>query len=90
MFETWKPDFWVFAHHHVNVTREISGTRFICLDELDFIDLEIQMGIKNCHICLCNTCALARNGCEPDCDMVYACAVEACPEYIKEENETSN
>lgn len=39
MFEVHKPDFWIFGHHHVNMTKDIQGTRFICLDELSFVDL---------------------------------------------------
>ena len=44
--------------------------------------------LKNCSICLCNTCFLARNGCEPDCDyMPHSCEVEECPDYKKEDKE---
>jgi hypothetical protein len=41
MFEIHKPELWIFGHHHVNMTRDIKGTRFICLDELDFIDIQV-------------------------------------------------
>jgi len=40
MFEIHKPKLWVFGHHHLNLLRDIEGTRFICLDELSFVDVE--------------------------------------------------
>lgn len=40
MFEIHKPKLWVFGHHHVNLMRDIDGTRFICLAELSFVDIE--------------------------------------------------
>jgi len=41
MFETHKPSVWVFGHHHIDMVRDIEGTRFICLDELQFVDIEV-------------------------------------------------
>jgi hypothetical protein len=41
MWEIHKPEFWVFGHHHKDMFRDIRGTRFICLDELSFIDIKI-------------------------------------------------
>jgi hypothetical protein len=35
-----KPAIWVFAHHHVAMDEVIEGTRFICLPELETIELE--------------------------------------------------
>ena len=40
MFEIHKPEVWIFGHHHFDMTRDIQGTRFICLDELSVIDME--------------------------------------------------
>ena len=41
MWENHKPEIWIFGHWHESFDREILGTRFICLDELQYIDLEI-------------------------------------------------
>jgi hypothetical protein len=32
-----------FGHHHVDMVRDIEGTRFICLDELSFVDVEMEI-----------------------------------------------
>ena len=40
MFEIHKPNLWIFGHHHVNLMRNIEETRFICLDELSFVDIK--------------------------------------------------
>lgn len=34
MFDTHKPDLWIFGHHHKNINEVIEGTRFVCLAEL--------------------------------------------------------
>lgn len=34
-----KPQFWIFAHHHISWRQKISGTWFICLDELEYLDI---------------------------------------------------
>ena len=41
MLETHRPDLWIFGHWHQNFDRTLDGTRFICLNELEHIDLEI-------------------------------------------------
>ena len=41
MFELHQPEHWIFGHWHYTRTAEINGTKFQCLGELDFIDLEI-------------------------------------------------
>jgi Icc-related predicted phosphoesterase len=41
MFEIHQPEVWVFGHWHVSKRQEINSTEFICLDELDYVDLEI-------------------------------------------------
>lgn len=41
MFEIHKPNLWIHGHHHVSAINDIKGTRFICLDEFNFIDIEI-------------------------------------------------
>jgi hypothetical protein len=35
-----RPKVWVFAHHHKSKDETINGTRFICLNELETIDLD--------------------------------------------------
>ena len=39
MWERYKPDTWVFGHWHLSMDKVISGTRFICLAELEPRDL---------------------------------------------------
>jgi hypothetical protein len=36
-----KPELWIGGHWHFSVDKVIDGTRFICLNELQYIDLEI-------------------------------------------------
>ena len=38
--EAHQPKTWVFAHHHKDKDETINGTRFICLDELQTIEVE--------------------------------------------------
>jgi len=38
--EIHQPKVWVFAHHHKAKDQTINGTRFICLDELQTIEVE--------------------------------------------------
>lgn len=40
MFEIHQPEIWVFGHHHKSVNTFIKGTTFICLNELETIELE--------------------------------------------------
>ena len=42
MFEVHRPKLWIFGHHHQNKTIVKDGTKFICLDELSFIDLDTE------------------------------------------------
>lgn len=42
MFSIRAPEIWVFGHWHRHVDQVIHGTRFICLAELEYIDLEIS------------------------------------------------
>lgn len=41
MFYNHKPEFWLFGHHHITEVWDFGGTRFICLNELDHVTLEI-------------------------------------------------
>ncbi len=41
MFEIHHPDMWIHGHHHVNKVVDIEGTRFIALDELRFVDIDV-------------------------------------------------
>ena len=41
MFEYHKPKIWIFGHWHMNKDEEFLGTRFICLDELHTITLDL-------------------------------------------------
>ena len=39
MWDFHKPDLWIFGHYHVSIDRVIGGTRFRCLDELEYMDI---------------------------------------------------
>lgn len=39
MFEQHQPELWVFGHHHQHKDEVINGTRFVCLDELETLEL---------------------------------------------------
>jgi len=39
MWERHKPNTWIFGHWHMSLDKLISGTRFICLSELETIDI---------------------------------------------------
>lgn len=42
MFETHKPALWIFGHWHYDVDEVIDGTRFICLNELSYADIDMN------------------------------------------------
>lgn len=42
MFEDHQPAVWVFGHWHESRDEVIEGCRFICLDELEHIDLDLE------------------------------------------------
>jgi hypothetical protein len=42
MFESHKPDYWIFGHYHRSWRQNVLGTEFICLNELEHIDLELS------------------------------------------------
>lgn len=42
MFSIHKPALWIFGHWHNNVDEVIDGTRFICLDELSYADIDLE------------------------------------------------
>lgn len=39
MFEMYRPEVWIFGHWHQSKDMTILGTRFICLNELEYVDL---------------------------------------------------
>lgn len=39
MFEIHQPKLWIFGHHHKSWKRTIEGTNFICLSELEHLDI---------------------------------------------------
>jgi len=41
ILEAIRPETWIFGHWHKDISMEISGTRFICLNELSHIDMDI-------------------------------------------------
>lgn len=42
MWEIRSPKLWVFGHWHSSVDRVIDGCRFICLNELEYIDIDLD------------------------------------------------
>jgi len=42
MFKDHKPKLYIFGHWHNDVDEVIDGTRFICLNELSFVDINIE------------------------------------------------
>ena len=42
MFSIHKPKLWIFGHWHNNVDEVIDGTRFICLNELSYADIDLE------------------------------------------------
>ncbi len=42
MFEIHQPDLWTFGHWHREVDEVINGTRFICLNELSYCDVNVK------------------------------------------------
>lgn len=41
MFKIHQPDFWVFGHHHRSKQIKIDKTQFICLGELEFLEIRV-------------------------------------------------
>lgn len=42
MFDAHEPELWVFGHYHRSVDFKIGNTRFICLNELEYIDVDTK------------------------------------------------
>jgi hypothetical protein len=42
MWEIHSPALWVFGHWHQSVNTEIAGCRFVCLNELEHIDIDLS------------------------------------------------
>lgn len=43
MLKTHRPKVWVFGHHHKTWSKEIDGTQFICLAELEEMDIDYKL-----------------------------------------------
>lgn len=41
LLEARAPEIWIFGHHHKSLDKKIGKTRFICLDELEAMDLDL-------------------------------------------------
>lgn len=42
IFKAHQPEFWFFGHWHKTMTKNINGTTFVCLGELDTIDVDLS------------------------------------------------
>lgn len=42
MFELHQPKLWIFGHWHVPFDKKINGTRFVCLPELAYMDVDTE------------------------------------------------
>lgn len=40
MFSIHQPELWIFGHWHCDTDKVINGTRFICLNEMSYIDVD--------------------------------------------------
>ena len=45
MFEFHQPKIWLFGHHHQSFNKVHNGTRFICLNELQYMDINENLEI---------------------------------------------
>ena len=41
MFMEHQPDLWIFGHWHLSERKKINGTEFICLAELEHVDIDV-------------------------------------------------
>ena len=41
-WEAYKPELWIFGHWHNNLDQVVLGTRFICLNELSYIAIDMN------------------------------------------------
>jgi hypothetical protein len=41
MLNIHRPNIWIFGHYHQSIDTVINGTRFICLNELEYKDINI-------------------------------------------------
>lgn len=46
-FFEYQPKLWIGGHHHTDWTKVINSTRFICLDELSWLDISAEDGKIN-------------------------------------------
>lgn len=42
MLEIHRPKLWIFGHWHKNMVQKINGTVFICVAELDYVDINLD------------------------------------------------
>ena len=42
IFNAWQPKLWIHGHWHIDSDTIINGTRFICLGELSYIDIDLN------------------------------------------------
>ena len=42
LFEIHKPKLWLFGHWHTTKVYEIDGTKFICVGEMDYVDIDTE------------------------------------------------
>lgn len=43
MLEAHQPDIWIFGHWHVSLDKQVNGTRFVCLNELETKEIEVGL-----------------------------------------------
>lgn len=42
MYDKHEPDLWIFGHWHHTVNMQLGNTRFMCLGELDYVDIDLE------------------------------------------------
>lgn len=46
MYEIHQPKLWIFGHWHETLFKDIKGTTFVCLNELDYVDYDTDKDVE--------------------------------------------
>ncbi len=48
-FKFHQPKLWIFGHYHKRWTKEIDGTKFICLPEFGYCDVDVNLNVTKLY-----------------------------------------